>query len=221
MSELSDLTLKFSQRNETGTSSSRQIRSSGRIPAVLYGKELNRSLSVDDKETRILLRKGAGSSSLMRLIGEDGEDELVLIKELQQDQIRDKILHIDFIQIKRGADLQTSVPLTLLGEADGVKVEGGILEILANDIEIRCRPSNLPSLIELDITKLALGENLQIKDLPELDGVEFVSSDETILVSCVGSASGRSESEDEEVDGESSTEEGTQEGESEEQNSSE
>ena len=221
MSELSDLTLKFSQRNETGTSSSRQIRSSGRIPAVLYGKELNRSLSVDDKETRILLRKGAGSSSLMRLIGEDGEDELVLIKELQQDQIRDKILHIDFIQIKRGEDLQTSVPLTLLGEADGVKVEGGILEILANDIEIRCRPSNLPSLIELDITKLALGENLQIKDLPGLDGVEFVSSDETILVSCVGSASGRSESEDEEVDGESSTEEGTQEGESEEQNSSE
>ncbi|OUU43779.1 MAG: hypothetical protein CBC16_02415 [Verrucomicrobia bacterium TMED56] len=221
MSELSDLTLKFSQRNETGTSSSRQIRSNGRIPAVLYGKELNRSLSVDDKETRILLRKGAGSSSLMRLIGEDGEDELVLIKELQQDQIRDKILHIDFIQIKRGEDLQTSVPLTLLGEADGVKVEGGILEILANDIEIRCRPSNLPSLIELDITKLALGENLQIKDLPELDGVEFVSSDETILVSCVGSASGRSESEDEEVDGESSTEEGTQEGESEEQNSSE
>lgn len=221
MSELSDLTLKFSQRNETGTSSSRQIRSNGRIPAVLYGKELNRSLSVDDKETRVLLRKGAGSSSLMRLIGEDGEDELVLIKELQQDQIRDKILHIDFIQIKRGEDLQTSVPLTLLGEADGVKVEGGILEILANDIEIRCRPSNLPSLIELDITKLALGENLQIKDLPELDGVEFVSSDETILVSCVGSASGRSESEDEEVDGESSTEEGTQEGESEEQNSSE
>ena len=221
MSELSDLTLKFSQRNETGTSSSRQIRSNGRIPAVLYGKELNRSLSVDDKETRILLRKGAGSSSLMRLIGEDGEDELVLIKELQQDQIRDKILHIDFIQIKRGEDLQTSVPLTLLGEADGVKVEGGILEILANDIEIRCRPSNLPSLIELDITKLALGENLQIKDLPELDGVEFVSSDETILVSCVGSACGRSESEDEEVDGESSTEEGTQEGESEEQNSSE
>ena len=221
MSELSDLTLKFSQRNETGTSSSRQIRSNGRIPAVLYGKELNRSLSVDDKETRILLRKGAGSSSLMRLIGEDGEDELVLIKELQQDQIRDKILHIDFIQIKRGEDLQTSVPLTLLGEADGVKVEGGILEILANDIEIRCRPSNLPSLIELDITKLALGENLQIKDLPELDGVEFVSSDETILVSCVGSASGRAEAEDEEVDGESSTEEGTQEGESEEQNSSE
>ena len=221
MSELSDLTLKFSQRNETGTSSSRQIRSSGRIPAVLYGKELNRSLSVDDKETRILLRKGAGSSSLMRLIGEDGEDELVLIKELQQDQINDKILHIDFIQIKIGENLQTSVPLTLIGEAIGVKGEGGILEVLANDIEIRCRPSNLPSLIELDITKLALGENLQIKDLPELDGVEFVSSDETILVSCVGSASGRSESEDEEVDGESSTEEGTQEGESEEQNSSE
>ena len=123
------------------------------------------SLSVEDKEMRILLRKASGTSSLMRLIGEEGEDELVLIKELQQDRIRDRILHIDFVQVKRGEDLQTSVPISLLGEAEGVKVEGGILEVLANDIEIRCRPSKLPSIIELDISKLGLGGNLQIKDL--------------------------------------------------------
>jgi large subunit ribosomal protein L25 len=134
----------------------------------------------------------------MRLIGEEGEDELVLIKELQQDKIRDRILHIDFVQVKRGEDLQTSVPLSVIGEAEGVKVEGGILEVLANDIEIRCRPSKLPSLIELNINNLGLGGNLQIKDLPKLDGVEYIASDDIILVSCVGSASGRSGSDDEE-----------------------
>ena len=107
MSELSDLTLKYSLRDKTGTSASKQIRSQGRIPAVLYGKEINRSLSVDDKEMRILLRKAAGTSSLMRLIGESGEDELVLIKDLQEDKIRDRILHIDFVEVKRGEDLQT------------------------------------------------------------------------------------------------------------------
>lgn len=203
MSELSDLTLKFSSREKTGTSASNQVRALGRIPAVLYSKEMNRSLSVEDKEMRILLRKASGTSSLMRLIGEEGEDELVLIKELQQDRIRDRILHIDFVQVKRGEDLQTSVPISLLGEAEGVKVEGGILEVLANDIEIRCRPSKLPSIIELDISKLGLGGNLQIKDLPPIDGVEFVASEDTILVSCVGSASGRSDSEDEVVESES------------------
>lgn len=197
MSELSDLTLKFSSREKTGSSASNQVRAQGRIPAVLYSKEMNRSLSVEDKEMRILLRKASGTSSLMRLIGEEGEDELVLIKELQQDKIRDRILHIDFVQVKRGEDLQTSVPLSVIGEAEGVKVEGGILEVLANDIEIRCRPSKLPSLIELNINDLGLGGNLQIKDLPKLDGVEYIASDDIILVSCVGSASGRSGSDDE------------------------
>ena len=199
MSELSDLTLNYSLRDKTGTSASKYIRSQGRIPAVLYGKEINRSLSVDDKEMRILLRKAAGTSSLMRLIGESGEDELVLIKELQEDKIRDRILHIDFVEVKRGEDLQTSVPLSILGEAEGVKTQGGILEVLANDIEIRCRPSNLPSAIEIDISNLGLGENLQIKDLAEMDGVTYTSPDDTILVSCVGSASGRSGSDDEET----------------------
>ena len=200
MSELSDLTLNFSLRDKTGTSASRQIRSQGRIPAVLYSKDANRILSVDDKEMRMLLRKAAGTTSLMRLIGEGGEDELVLIKELQEDKIHDKILHIDFVEVKRGEDLQTTVPLNLIGEAEGVKTHGGILEVVANDIEIRCRPSKLPSAIDLDISSLGLGENLQVKDLPVIDGVEYTSSDDAILVSCVGSASGRSESEEEEVE---------------------
>ena len=205
MSELSDLTLKYSPRDKTGTSASKQIRLQGRIPAILYGKETNRSLSVDDKEMRILLRKAAGTSSLMRLIGESGEDELVLIKELQEDKIRDKILHIDFVEVKRGEDLETSIPLSLIGEAEGVKTHGGILEVLADDIEIRCRPSKLPSAIELDISNLGLGENLQVKDLPIIEGVSYTSSEETILVSCVGSASGRSGS-DEGEESEHSTE---------------
>ena len=88
----------------------------------------------------------------------------------------------------------------MIGEAEGVKTEGGILEVVANDIEIRCRPSKLPSTIDLDISNLGLGENLQVKDLPVIDGVEYTSSEDTILVSCVGSASGRSESEEEEVE---------------------
>ena len=205
MSELSDLTLKYSLRDKTGTSASKQIRLQGRIPAILYGKETNRSLSVDDKEMRILLRKAAGTSSLMRLIGESGEDELVLIKELQEDKIRDKILHINFVEVKRGEDLETSIPLSLIGEAEGVKTHGGILEVLADDIEIRCRPSKLPSAIELDISNLGLGENLQVKDLPIIEGVSYTSSEETILVSCVGSASGRSGS-DEGEESEHSTE---------------
>ena len=151
----------------------------------------------------------------MRLIGDQGEDELVLIKEMQKDHIKDRILHIDFIQVTRGEDLQTRVPLVLIGDAEGVKTSGGILEVLANDIEIRCRPSNLPSQIELDISSLALGENLQVKDLPEVDGVTFVTPEDSMIVSCVGSASGRSDAEEEDDvptdESEASEEEATEE----------
>ena len=196
MSELSDLTIEASPREQTGRQACNKLRASGRIPAVMYGKEINKSFSLEDRSMRMLLRKAAGTTSLLRLLGEKGEDELVLIKEMQMDPIKNNILHIDFIQVNRGEDLQTKIPLSILGEADGVKSEGGILEILANEVEVRCRPSNLPSEIELDITNLALGENLQIKDLPILEGVTYVSEPDGMLVSCVGRAGGRIGAED-------------------------
>lgn len=192
MSELSDLTIEVSPREQTGRQACNKLRASGRIPVVFYGKELNKSFSIEDRAMRILLRKASGTSSLLRLLGEKGEDELVLIKEMQMDSIKDTITHIDFIQVNRGEDLQTKVPLILLGEAEGVKTQGGILEALTNEVEIRCRPSNLPSEIELDISKLELGENLQVKDLPKIEGVSYVSELDGMLVSCVGSAGGRS-----------------------------
>ena len=101
------------------------------------------------------------------------------------------------------------MPLTLIGEAEGVKTEGGILEALTNEVEIRCRPSNLPSQIELDISNLALGENLQIRDLPQLEGISYVADLDGMLVSCVGSAGGRSSAGDDEDEAvEESTEDG-------------
>ena len=196
MSELSELTLKISQRNNFGRNASKQIRNAGHIPVILYGKDLNKSYSVSDKETRMLLRKASGTSSLLRLVGDQGMDELVLIKDLQKDQINDQILHIDFVQVTRGEDLQTKVPLVLKGEAIGVKTDGGILEVLADEIEVRCRPSNLPSQVVLDISPLILGGNLQVKDMPVIENVEIVDSPDMILVSCVGSASGRSGADD-------------------------
>ncbi len=208
MSELSDLTIQVSPREETGRQACNKLRASGRIPAVFYGKEINKSYSIEDRAMRILLRKSSGTSSLFRLLGDKGEDELVLIKDMQMDSIKDSIIHIDFVQVNRGEDLQTKVPLTLIGEAEGVKTEGGILEALTNEVEIRCRPSNLPSQIELDISNLALGENLQIRDLPQLEGISYVADLDGMLVSCVGSAGGRSSAGDDEDEAVEETEDG-------------
>jgi large subunit ribosomal protein L25 len=200
MSELSDLTIQVTPRDQTGRQACRKLRFAGRIPAVMYGKECNQSYSLDDRELRTLLRKASGTTSLLRLLGEKGEDELVLIKEMQTDPIKNSILHIDFVQVARGEDLQTKIPLVLSGEAEGVKTQGGILEVLANEVEVKCRPSNLPAQIDLEISELELGGNFQIADLPDLDGVAYIADPKTLLVSCVGSAEGRSSAGDGEED---------------------
>ena len=104
-------------REQSCRQACKKLRSAGRIPAVLYGKEFNQSYSLDDREMRTLLRKASGTTSLLLASWEKGEDELVLIKEMQTDPIKKSILYIDFIQVARGEDLQTKVPLVALGRS--------------------------------------------------------------------------------------------------------
>ena len=213
MSELNDLTLKVSDRLAGGRQVCKKLRASGSIPVVFYGKELNKMYSVQEREFRSLMRNSAGAAALFRLESEGGEDELALIKELQRHPLTDDILHIDFLQVTRGQELQTKVPVTIVGEAVGVKNSGGILEVSSTEVDIRCRPSLLPSSIELDVCDLDLGQNLQLSDLPTLEGITYPGDPSQVIVSCVGSASGRAaaDEDDDLVDAESEEGEGGEE----------
>ena len=119
---------------------------------------------------------------------------------MQVDSVKDSIIHLDFVQVTRGQSLEAKVPLELVGESPGVKNMGGILEFHQDEILVRCRPSQLPKGLVLDINGLELGGSLQLKDIPELEGVEFVGDPESNIVTCVGSASGRAGAEDSEED---------------------
>ena len=198
MSELNDLTLNVALRSDSGRYACKKLRATGRIPIIYYGKDLNKSYSLEEREFRQLMRNSGGIASLFRLNSGNGEDELALIKEMQRHPLTDAILHIDFVQVTRGQELQTKVPLEIVGEAVGVKMTGGILEVNTNEVEVRCRPSALPSSIEIDVTDLDLGDNRQVKDLPLIEGVSFPGDPLQVLVACVGSASGRASAEDEE-----------------------
>ena len=210
MAELNDLTLQVAARTEVGRQACKKLRAAGTIPVVYYGKDVNKPYSVKEREFRKLMRNSAGTAALFRLQSADGEDELALIKELQRHPLTDSILHIDFIQVTRGQELQTKIPVVIVGEAIGVKTSGGILEASMNEVEVRCRPSLLPSSVELDVSDLDLGDNLQVSDLPKIEGVSYPGEPTQVLVACVGSASGRAAAEDEE---EVSEEEGAEESE--------
>jgi large subunit ribosomal protein L25 len=197
------------KRGKVGRGHCRRLRKSGRIPVIFYGKGRNESYSLAEPDFRSMDK--TSGASLVELEPDEGEASLALVKEIQRDPCTDEVLHIDFIEVTRGQELQTKVPLVIIGEAEGVKVDGGILDVMAREVEVRCRPSLLPSGIEIDVSELTLGDSLHLSALPEIEGVTYIGDAELTLVSCVGTASGRAEAEEFE-DGETD-EEGETEGE--------
>ena len=200
MSDITDSTLIVKSRDQHGSSISKRLRSEGKIPAVFYGKDTLKHFTVEDSQFRTLMRTSGGSLSLIELDDGSGDKELALLKDMQVDSVKDSIIHLDFVQVTRGQSLDAKVPLELVGESPGVKNMGGILEFHQSEILVRCRPSQLPKGLVLDISDLELGGSLQLKDIPELEGVEFVGDPESNIVTCVGSASGRAGAEDLEED---------------------
>ena len=200
MSDITDSTLIVKSRDQHGSSISKRLRSEGKIPAVFYGKDTLKHFTVEDSQFRTLMRTSGGSLSLIELDDGSGDKELALLKDMQVDSVKDSIIHLDFVQVTRGQSLEAKVPLELVGESPGVKNMGGILEFRQSEILVRCRPSQLPKGLVLDINGLELGGSLQLKDIPELEGVEFVGDPESNIVTCVGSASGRAGAEDSEED---------------------
>ena len=209
MSDVTDTSLLVHSREQLGSSASSKLRSKGLIPIVFYGKDILKHYSTDESQFRSLMRSSGGSISLIELDDGSGNKELALLKDMQVDTVKDAILHLDFVQVTRGQSLETKVPLELIGESPGVKNMGGILAFHQSEILVRCRPSQLPKSLSLDISNLDLGGSLQIKDIPVAEGIEFVGDGDSNVVTCVGSASGRAGAdEDEDVgqEGESSDE---------------
>ena len=202
MSDITDSTLLVKSRDQHGSSISKKIRAEGSIPAVFYGKDTLKHYTVEDSQFRTLMRASGGSLSLLELDEGNGDKELALLKDMQIDSVKDSILHLDFVQVTRGQSLETKVPLELVGESPGVKNMAGILEFHQSEILVRCRPSQLPKNLTLDISQLELGGSLQLKDIPLPEGVELLGDLDSNIVTCVGSASGRAgagDSEEEEV----------------------
>ncbi len=193
MSNITDITFKISNREDYGRAGSSRLRSAGQIPAVLYGKGDLLHFSIEDRTFRSVMRASGGSISLVELESNAGEKHLALLKEIQVNKVKDSILHLDFIHVARGQELETKVPVVLVGEAPGVRTEGGILENHISEVTVRCRPSNLPKSLELDVSSLGLGQSLQIKDLTPVQDVEILGDSDANVITCVGSASGRAD----------------------------
>src|SRR5215831_3272801 len=163
--------LEATMRDTIGKNEARRTRASGRVPAVLYGEDSGGKrgatpISVEPRALLRILHSEAGANTLISLKLSGGGDTRVLIKEYQLDPITHQLLHADFHRIAMDRLLQITVPITVKGEAPGVKQQGGILEYVHRSIEVECLPADIPESIEINVGELMLHQGVRVRDLP-------------------------------------------------------
>ena len=177
------MSIQLNAQVRTGKSSSsiHSLRSSGHIPASVYGKKVStgESISVVDKELSSILRKNPHAVIQLDIANEGIYP--VMINEVQRDKVSGKVLHVDFHQISMDELVKSTVGVELSGEAPGVK-EGGILSVEIHEVEIRCLPDNLPSSLTIDISGLHVGDNVLVSELEVPEGVELLADPTSVIV---------------------------------------
>ncbi len=201
------VTLDARLRSETGKGAARALRRAGLVPAVLYGHgEETRACSVNTKDLERLITSGSHESTVIELKLDDGKTERVLIREVQIHPYRPEVLHVDFLAVKKGQKVKLEVPVRFVGVAPGVK-EGGIMEHLRHEVEIRCVPSKIPESLEFDISGLGIGDSVTVGELVVPEDVEIVSDLAATIASIVPPTVHKVEVEVEEVAAEVAEEE--------------
>ena len=170
-----DFDLIAELRDEAGTSNSRRLRRSGMVPAVIYGAgEENLSLIIDHN---LLLNKLASENFLTSILSVKIEDreESVLIKDIQFHPFKRQVMHLDLQRVIADQILRVNVPIQFINgdSAPGVKLGGGTVSALMNEVEISCLPKNLPERLEVDVATMELDELLYLSDIPLPEGVEI------------------------------------------------
>ncbi|OAS15666.1 50S ribosomal protein L25 [Paenibacillus oryzisoli] len=175
------VSLQAEVRKDATKSEIKQLRSQGKIPAVMYGKQMAPTvLSVDLKELQVVLRQNPHAIIDLTISGGKGRQP-VMINEIQRNPLNRQLTHIDFHQINMDEPIKTLVALEFIGEAAGV-TEGGILQIQMHNIEIRCMPSQVPPSIQVEVSSLGLGDNLHVSQIMVPAGIEIKSDPNDIVV---------------------------------------
>ena len=166
-------------REKGGKGAARQLRARGQVPAVIYGHGREpMSLSLNARDLDKLLGHIQAESTVIEVTVE-GHTAKTLIREIQRHPIKRQILHVDFQALVAGEKVIVSIPIVLIGTAEGVKLEGGVLEQPLRELEIEVDPSNIPDHVELDVTNMMIGDSLHVSDLKVPEGVEIQDDPET------------------------------------------
>jgi large subunit ribosomal protein L25 len=190
-------------RAQTGKGPARKLRSTGKLPAILYGPETDATmLTLDCTELKKALQGKSAESVLLNLrIDSDkkGQSKKVMIKEIQKDPVKRDYLHVDLFEISLKKELEVDIPVHLINTPIGV-TQGGILQHVRREVKVSCMPDDLVDKIDIDVSGLDIGQSLHMGDIsfpPGLKSLEDV--DVTILTVVAPTIAAEEEEIEEEV----------------------
>lgn len=162
-------------REKTGKEVAKKIRRSNRVPSVFYGPGADPiKLTVDNSQLEKIMKKTSGDNIILglQIESENGIDSrLVMLKELQTDPVKDKFLHVDFMEVSLDKEITLDVHLRFVNTPIGV-ANGGILQHVRREITISCLPNQLVDFIEVDVSGLDIGGTLHIRDIKFPEGIK-------------------------------------------------
>jgi large subunit ribosomal protein L25 len=175
------LSLQVSPRAGTGRTALKGLRTSGRVPGVIYGKTKesavrSRPIEIDAKKLQTILHASTSENVLVDVevtdpSGAKVDSHLAILLDVQHHPIKDYIIHFDLHEIAQDEILHAEVPVTSVGEPDGVKNGGGLLETMLRTIRVACLPRNLPELITVDVSSLVIGKSIHVREITLPEGV--------------------------------------------------
>jgi len=179
-----ETTLKAEPRDEAGKGAARRLRAAGRVPAILYGQDVaTTKIHVSALDLLHVFHHSGGTSTLVDLTV-NGDEYLTIAREIQRDLIHDRFIHVDFLAVRRDEKIVVHVEVHEVGESVGVH-SGGVIEHHLREIELQSLPADVPQRIEVDITRLRIGDSLRVGDITPPDGVEFLTDPETMVIAVV------------------------------------
>jgi len=160
------IVVESAPRATRGKNEARRLRQTGKIPAVLYGgKGGPVTLSVNAKQVGSILRSPTGHNTLFQ-VNLSGKPEPAIVKDWLVDPTTGSLLHVDLMRVAMDVRMKVKVPVHTFGEPAGVKVQGGVFEVVTREVEVECLPTDIPTEFRMDVSELMLGKQLRVGDLP-------------------------------------------------------
>ena len=178
--------LKAQARSARGKNVNRRLRTTGKIPAVVYGPGRQPvAISIDPDDVMNLLHSEAGRNTIVGMSVDGAEQNNAMLKDYQLDPVQGNLIHADFLEIAMDRILQLEVSIDLVGEAEGVKIGGGIMDFVTRSIEVECMPSDIPESIKVDVSALNINDYIRVKNLQTDSKVKVLSEPEVVIVTVV------------------------------------